>query len=72
MIKPWFHLFPGRYILYKAHLVLQRHHGVIFGGVDVEHVVLVLGAQVVGDVGERGARRLGDSVINDHQVLLLI
>lgn len=20
MIKPWFHLFPGRYILYKAHL----------------------------------------------------
>ena len=50
--SPFPHLLPS---LAPSHLVLQGHDGVVLGGVDVQHVEVVLGAQVVGDVGEGGA-----------------
>ena len=52
-----------------SHLVLYGHDGVVLGGVDVQHVEAVLPTQVVGDVGEGGAGRLGHSVVDDDHVV---
>lgn len=53
-------------------LVLYGHDGVVLGGVDVQDVVVVLPAQVVGDVGEGGAGRLGHAVVDDDEVVLVL
>lgn len=53
-------------------LVLDGHDWVVFGGVDVQDMVAVLPAQVVGDVGEGGAGCLGHAVVDDHQVVLAV
>lgn len=54
----------------SSDLVLQGHDRVVLGGVDVQDVVVVLSAQVVGDVGEGGAGRLGHAVVDDDHVIL--
>lgn len=38
----------------------------------MQHVVVVLPAQVVGDVGEGGAGGLGHAVVDDDQVVLAV
>lgn len=53
-----------------SHLVLQGHDGVVLAGVDVQDVVVVPAAQVVGEVGEGGAGCFGHSVVDDHEVIL--
>lgn len=53
-------------------LVLQGHDWVVLGGVDVQDVVVVLPTQVVGDVGEGGAGRLGNAVVDDDHVVFAI
>jgi len=55
----------------RPHLVLQRHDGIVFGRIDVQHVEAVLPAEVVGDVGEGRAGRLGHSVVDDDRVFAL-
>lgn len=37
----------------------------------MQHVEVVLSTKVIGDVGERRARRLGHSIIYDNHVLCL-
>lgn len=54
-----------------SHLVLQRHDGIVFGRIDVQDVEAILPTQVVGDVGERRAGRLGDSVVDDDHVVFV-
>lgn len=65
----------GLYLTYERrsalHLVLQGHDRVVLRGVDVQNVVLVLAAQVVGDVGEGGAGRLRHAVVDDDYVIAL-
>lgn len=56
-------------LAYPSHLVLHGHDRVVLGGVDVQHVVVVLATQVVGDVGEGGAGRLRHAVVDNHHVL---
>lgn len=51
-------------------LILKRHDRIVFGGIDVQHMVVVLVAQVVGDVGEGGTCCFGHSVVDDHQIIL--
>jgi len=51
------------------HLVLQGQDRVVLGGVDVQDVEAVLATEVVGDVGEGGAGRLGHPVVDDHHVV---
>lgn len=52
-----------------ANLVLDGHDRVVLGRVDVQHVVAVLATQVIGDIGEGSAGRLGHAVVdNDHVV----
>ena len=53
-------------------LVLYGHDRVVLGGVDVQDVVVVLPAQVVGDVGEGGAGRLGHAVVDDDEVVFVL
>ncbi len=53
-------------------LVLDGHDRVVLGGVDVQDVVVVLPAQVVGDVGEGGAGRLGHAVVDDDDVVFAV
>lgn len=55
-----------------ADLVLDGHDRVVLGCVDVQHVVAVLAAQVVGDIGEGGAGRLGHAVVDDDHVVLAV
>lgn len=55
----------------KTDLILKRHDGIVFAGVDVQHMVVIFVAQVVGDVGEGGAGCFGHSVVDDHRVVLL-
>lgn len=56
----------------SSDLVLYRHDWVVLGGVDVQDVVMVLPAQVVGDVGEGGAGRLGHAVVDDDHVVFAL
>lgn len=57
-------------VSYRSDLVLYGHDRVVLGRVDVQDVEVILPAQVVGDVGERGAGRLGHAVVDyDHVVL---
>ena len=53
-------------------LVLYGHDGVVLGGVDVQDVVVVFPAQVVGNVGEGGAGRLGHAVVDDYYVIFAV
>lgn len=53
-------------------LVLEGHDRVVLGGVDVQDVVVVLPAQVVGDVGEGSAGCLGHPVVDDDHVILAV
>lgn len=53
----------------RSHLVLERHDRVVFGGVDVQDMEAVLPTQVVGDVSEGCAGRLGHSVVDDDHVI---
>lgn len=53
-------------------LVLYGHDWVVLCRVDVQDMVVVLPAQVVGDVGEGGAGRLGHAVVDDDHVVLAI
>lgn len=56
----------------RSHLVLYGHDRVVLGSVDVQDVIVVLPTQVVGDVGEGGAGRLGHTVVdNDHIVVVV-
>lgn len=55
----------------ESDLVLQGQDRVVFGRVDVQHVEAVLPTQVVGDVGEGRARRLGHSVVDDDHVVFV-
>lgn len=52
-------------------LVLYGHDGVVLGRVDVQDVVVVLPAKVVGNVGEGGAGRLGHAVVDDDHIFAL-
>lgn len=56
----------------RSDLVLYGHDRVVLGGIDVQDVVVVLPAQVVGDVGKRGAGRLGYAVVDDDQVVVAL
>lgn len=56
----------------RSDLVLYGHDRVVLGGVDVQDVVVVLPAQVVGDVGEGGAGRLGHAVVDDDNVVFAL
>lgn len=56
----------------RPHLVLYGHDRVVLGGVDVQDVIVVLPAQVVGDVREGGAGRLGHAVVNNDDVVLAL
>lgn len=53
-------------------LVLDGHDGVVPARVDVQDVVVVAPAQVVGDVGEGGAARLRHAVVDDHHVVFVV
>lgn len=53
-------------------LVLYGHDRVVLGGVDVQDVVVVLPTQVVGDVCEGRAGRLGHSVVDDDDVVFAV
>jgi len=53
-------------------LVLYGHNWVVLGGVYVQNMVVVLPAQVVGDVGEGGAGCLGHAVVDDDHVILSV
>lgn len=53
-------------------LILYGHDWVVLGGVDVQDVVVVLPAQVIGDVGEGGAGRLGHAVVDDDHVIFAL
>lgn len=57
--------------LYKTDLILKGHDRIIFGGIDVQHMVVVFVAQVIGNVGEGGTGCFGHSVVDDHQIVLL-
>lgn len=37
----------------------------------MQHMEVVLGTQVVGDVGEGGAGRLGHAVVDDDQIVVV-
>lgn len=56
----------------SSDLVLYGHDRVVLGGVDVQDMVVVLPAQVVGDVGEGGAGRLGHAVVDDDKVVFAL
>lgn len=53
-------------------LVLYGHDRVVLGGVDVQDVVAVLPTQVVGDVCEGRAGRLGHSVVDDDDIVFAV
>lgn len=53
-------------------LVLYGHDRVVLGGVDVQDVVVVLPTQVVGDVCEGRAGRLGHSVVDDDHIVFVV
>lgn len=55
-----------------ADLVLDGHDRVVLCGVDVQDMVAVLSTQVVGDIGEGGAGRLGHAVVDNHNVVLAV
>lgn len=55
-----------------SHLILQWHHWVVFGSVDVKNMVSILCTQVIGDIGKRGACSFGNSVINDDYIFFFI
>lgn len=62
----------GLHVERRSDLVLYGHDRVVLGGVDVQDVVVVLPAQVVGDVGEGGAGRLGHAVVDDYHVVFAL
>lgn len=53
-------------------LVLYGHDRVVLGGVDVQDVVVILPTQVVGNVGEGGAGRFRDAVVDNDYVIFAV
>lgn len=59
-------------VRFMPDLVLDGHDWVVLCGVDVQDVVAVLAAQVVGDIGEGSAGCLGHTVVDDDHVVLAV
>lgn len=53
-------------------LILHGHDRIVLGGVDVQDMVVVLPAQVIGNVAEGGAGRFGHPVVDDDQVFFAL